>query len=170
MAIDRPALQPGLKVGHCVADWSFTAHADFGSRQFIGTYNHAMSTRNRYRKKPDQFVTAVQLSMEIQTFVYLKWGGQQRGKQGDWLVDNGGDVYTVDGDVFASTYRKLSPGVYLKATPVYAVKAASDGRVDTKEGVSEYRAGDYVVSNNADGSDAYCIGAEKFDAMYEPDA
>ena len=64
-----------------------------------------MSTRKRYRKKPDQFVTAVQLSMKIQTFVYLKWGGQQRGKQGDWLVDNGGDVYTVDGEVFASTYR-----------------------------------------------------------------
>ncbi len=140
-----------------------------GSRQFIGTYNDAMSTRKRYRKKPDQFVTAVQLSMEIQTLVYVKWGGQQRGKQGDWLVNNAGDVYTVDGAVFASTYRELSPGVYLKTTPVYAVKAASEGCVETKEGVSEYRAGDYLVSNNADGSDGYCIGAEKFLAMYEPD-
>ena len=114
-------------------------------------------------------MTAVQLSMEIQTFVYVKWGGQQRGKQGDWLVNNAGDVYTVDGDVFASTYRELSPGVYLKTTPVFAAKAASEGCVETKEGVSEYRAGDYLVSNNADGSDGYCIGAEKFLAMYELD-
>ena len=128
-----------------------------------------MSTRKRYRRKPDQFVTAVQLRLEIQTFTYLKWGGMQRCKQGDWLVDNGGDVYTVDGDVFAATYRPLRPGAYLKVTPIYAVKAAGDGRVKTKEGVSAYRAGDYIVSNNVDGSDAYCISAERFDAMYEPD-
>ncbi len=128
-----------------------------------------MSTRKRYRKRPDQFVTAVQLRLEIQTFTYLKWGGTQCCKQGDWLVDNGGDVYTVAGDVFAATYRQLSPGVYLKVTPIYAVKAAGAGQVETKEGVSAYRAGDYIVSNNADGSDAYCISAEKFDAMYELD-
>jgi hypothetical protein len=63
----------------------------------------------------------------------------------------------------------LSPGVYLKVTPIYAVKATGTGHVETKEGLSAYRAGDYIVSNNADGSDAYCISAEKFDAMYELD-
>ena len=128
-----------------------------------------MTTRKRYRKKPDQFVTAVKVDLDLDQFVYRKWGGEQRCKPGDWLVDNDGDVYTVDAEVFAKTYRQLSPGVYLKTTPIYAEQAMSDGRVKTKEGESAYRAGDYIVSNNADGSDAYCISAEKFEAMYEPD-
>lgn len=102
-------------------------------------------------------------------FVYQKWGAEQRCKRGDWLVDNDGDVYTVDGDVFERTYRKLSPGVYVKSTPIWAEVAESPGAVDTKEGKSHYEAGDYVVSNNEDGSDAYCISAEKFEAMYELD-
>ncbi len=134
-----------------------------------GQYNSCMSTRKRYRKRQEQFVTAVRLDLELQAFDYRKWGGEQHGKQGDWLVDNNGDVYTVDGQVFPSTYRQLSPGVYVKTTPIYAVKATADGRVQTKEGMSEYRAGDYIVSNDAEGTDAYCISAEKFEAMYEPD-
>lgn len=101
--------------------------------------------------------------------VYRKWGSEQRGKQGDWLVDNNGDVYTVDGEVFENTYRELSPGVYLKTTPIWAEVAEQSGAVDTKEGKSHYKAGDYVVSNNEDGSDAYCISAEEFEAMYELD-
>lgn len=126
-------------------------------------------TRKRYRKKPDQSVTAVQVNLDVQDFVYRKWGGLQRCKAGDWLVDNGGDVYTVDGKVFTATYRQLGPGVYLKTTPIYAERATGAGKVKTKEGESSYRAGDYIVSNTADGSDTYCIAAEKFEAMYEPD-
>lgn len=128
-----------------------------------------MTQRRRYRKKPDEFVTAVRLELETDGFVYWKWGGEQRCKPGDWLVDNDGDVYTVDAEAFTATYRELSPGVYLKSTPIYAEQAASAGRVKTKEGESEYRTGDYIVSNNADGSDAYCISAAKFEAMYELD-
>lgn len=126
-----------------------------------------MGTRKRYRKKPNQFVTAVQVNLDVNEFAYRKWGGEQRCKQGDWLVDNDGDFYTVDAEVFAKTYQRLSPGVYLKTTPIYAEQATSAGRVKTKEGESEYRAGDYIVFNNPDGSDAYCISSEKFDAMYE---
>jgi hypothetical protein len=128
-----------------------------------------MTTRRRYRKRPDQFVTAVQLNLSTDGLVYRKWGGEQRGKQGDWLVDNGGEVYTVDAEAFAATYRRLSPGVYLKVTPIYAEQVTRAGKVTTKEGISEYQAGDYLVSNNADGSDAYCIPAARFEAMYEPD-
>jgi acetylornithine deacetylase/succinyl-diaminopimelate desuccinylase-like protein len=36
-------------------------------------------------------------------------------KAGDWLVDNGGDVYTVDAEVFARTYREVARGAYVKA-------------------------------------------------------
>ena len=127
-----------------------------------------MAKSTRYLKKPSQFVTAVQLVLATSGFEYQKWGASQRCRQGDWLVDNGGDVYTVDQDVFSQTYRELSPGVYVKTTPVYAVQADADGSVQTKEGVSHYNAGDYLVSNDAEGNDTYCVSAAKFEAMYEP--
>ena len=37
----------------------------------------------------------------------------------------------------------------------------------TKEGETAYQAGDYLVSNNQDGTDAYAISAEKFQALYD---
>ena len=128
-----------------------------------------MSTRLRYRKRPDQFVIAVQLKLDTPGFAYRKWGADQRCKGGDWLVDNHGDVYTVDAEVFARTYRQVAPGQYVKTTPVWAEVATAAGAVATKEGESRYAAGDYLVSNNEDGTDAYCISAAKFEAMYERD-
>ncbi len=126
--------------------------------------------RQRYRRKADQFVTAVQLNLPLSTFTYQKWGGEQHAKRSDWLVDNDGDVYTVDQESFANTYRCLRPGVYLKTTPIWAEQASHAGVAQTKEGQSQYAAGDYLVSNNQDGSDAYCVSAEKFAALYELDA
>ncbi len=128
-----------------------------------------MRTRRRYRKKADQFVVAVKLDLDTEGFTYRKWGGDQRCKPGDWLVDNQGDVYTVDDAVFAKTYRGLGPGTYVKTTPVWAEKATQPGSVATKEGRSHYGTGDYLVYNNEDGTDAYCIGAAKFESMYEPE-
>jgi hypothetical protein len=128
-----------------------------------------MGTRKRYRKKPDQFVIAVQLELDMEGFIYRKWGDDQKCKPGDWLVDNDGDIYTVDRDVFAKTYRKTRPGHYLKTTPIWAEVATEPGSVETKEGRSHYDAGDYLVSNNEDGTDAYCISAAKFESMYELD-
>lgn len=126
--------------------------------------------RERYRRKPDQFVVAVQLNLQLSTFAYQKWGSEQHAKRGDWLVDNDGDVYTVNQDSFSKTYRRLRPGIYLKTTPVWAERAAQAGAVQTKEGQSHYAAGDYLVSNNEDGSDAYCMTTEKFNTLYERDA
>jgi len=128
-----------------------------------------MADRKRYRRKADQYVVAVQLSLDTDGFTYRKWNDDQRCKRGDWLVDNDGDIYTVDAEVFARTYRELRPGAYIKTTPVWARPAEQDGHVATQEGRTHYRAGDYLVSNNKDDSDAYAIGAAKFEAMYEPD-
>jgi hypothetical protein len=128
-----------------------------------------MKTRRRYRKKANQFVVAIQLNLETEGFIYKKWGADQRCKTGDWIVDNGGDVYSVDKEVFEKTYRKLKPGIYVKTTPIWAEKAKQAGSVATKEGESHYIAGDYLVSNNEDGTDAYCISADKFESMYELD-
>lgn len=125
-----------------------------------------VAKRYRYRKKASQYVVAVQLELETDGLVYTKWGGTQRAKRGDWLVNNDGDTYTVDKDVFARTYERVEGGIYIKTTPVWAEVATQAGSVKTKEGSSHYEAGDYIVSNNEDGSDAYCTSKAKFEAMY----
>lgn len=66
-------------------------------------------------RRARRFVAAVQLNLHTDGFAYRKWGADQRCKSGDWLVDNDGDVYSVDAEVFARTYRKRGTGVYLKA-------------------------------------------------------
>lgn len=127
------------------------------------------AARRRYRRRPGQNVVAVQLQLDTDGFVYRKWGAEQRCKPGDWLVDNNGDLYTVDAAAFARTYRPAGRGTYFKATPVWAEVAARDGFVQTKEGRSRYATGDYLVYNEESGGDAYCMSAAKFEAMYEPD-
>jgi len=125
--------------------------------------------RDRYRKRANQPVVAVRLALDTPGFNYRKWGAEQHCKTNDWLVDNSGDVYTVDGEVFARTYRQVGPGQYVKTAPVWAEQAKAPGAVKTKEGQSHYEAGDYLVFNNEDGSDGYCMSASKFEAMYEAD-
>ena len=65
--------------------------------------------------------------------------------------------------------RSVGPGAFIKTTPVWAEVATSPGSVATKEGSTDYQAGDYLVSNNEDGSDAYAIDKTTFEAMYDPD-
>jgi hypothetical protein len=130
------------------------------------------STRRKYVRNPDRPVAAVQLSLETDGLVFRKWGAEQRAKRGDWLVDNDGDVYTVDAEVFAKTYRPVDrskhPGTYIKTTPIWAVEATVAGSVTTKEGATHYEPGDYIVSNQPDGSDGYAIGRKKFHDLYVP--
>ena len=124
--------------------------------------------KRRFRKRPTSFVTAVRLDLDTDGFIYRKWGGDQFCKPGDWLVDNDGDVYTVDASTFDRTYEMQSPGVYVKTTTVWAEVADSGGVVSTLEGTTEYEAGDYLVANEEDGSDAYAMSASKFEEMYQP--
>jgi hypothetical protein len=110
--------------------------------------------RRRYRKRNDVLVTAVQLRLDTAGFTYHKWGGIQRCKPSDWLVDNAGDVYTVDADVFASTYKSAGPGLYRKVGTVWARQATAAGSIRTKEGFTSYDVGDYLVSNDEAGEDS----------------
>lgn len=126
-----------------------------------------MEALRRYRKRSDRPIVAIQLSLETDGFTYRKWGGEQRCKRGDWLVDNEGDIYTIDAEVFARTYRRVAPGYYVKATPVWARVATEAGRISTMEGWSAYHPGDYLVFNDPAGVDGYCMSAEKFQSMYE---
>jgi len=126
----------------------------------------AHTRRSHYVRRPDRPVAAVRLALDTTGLVYRKWGGKQRAKRGDWIVDNDGDVYTVDARVFGRTYRRTAIGAYVKTTPVWAQRATQAGSVKTKEGSTRYRAGDYLVSNNRDGSDAYAMTAAKFKNLY----
>jgi hypothetical protein len=104
-------------------------------------------------------------------FTYEKWGATQRAKAGDWLVDNDGDVYTVDAAVFARTYRAADgkgPGAYVKTTPVWAERTSTAGVIATKEGATHYEAGDYLVWNSDDDADRYAIPAGQFEKLYVP--
>jgi hypothetical protein len=127
-----------------------------------------MGDRLKYVKRANQAVVAVQLALETDGFTYHKWGALQTCKTGDWIVNNDGDVYTVDRETFERTYRQVGPGTYVKTTPVWAEVAEEAGSVRTKEGETHYRAGDYLVFNEKHGGDAYAVSADKFQAMYEP--
>ena len=129
----------------------------------------ANSKRYRYVRRSGKSVIAVRLALDTDGFVYRKWGGDQRAKAGDWVVDNEGDVYTVDADVFKRTYHQTGPGIYVKTTPIWAERASCAGSVQTKEGVTHYNAGDYLVSNSSDGTDDYAIAADKFESLYTRD-
>jgi hypothetical protein len=128
------------------------------------------SSRRQYVRRPDASVVAVRLALDTDGLVYRKWGGEQVAKAGDWLVDNDGDVYTVEADVFARTYREVEGerGAYVKTTPVWAERASEAGGVRTKEGVTQYQAGDYLVSNSSDGTDEYAMTADRFERLYMP--
>ena len=121
----------------------------------------------QYRKKKGNEVVAVKLDLDTDGFTYEKWGGTQSCKQGDWIVYNKGDTYTVDAATFANTYREVGPGLYLKTTPVWAKRADTAGSVRTKEGVTHYEQGDFIVYNDASGGDCYAVSGEKFAELYE---
>ncbi len=127
-----------------------------------------MASRRKYMKRAGALVVAIQLNLETGGFTYRKWGGEQRCKPGDWIVNNGGDVYTVDRDTFARTYRPESADLYRKVAPVWAEKADHDGAIKTKEGLTHYKAGDYLVFNDEGRQDGYAVTAPTFEAMYEP--
>ncbi len=131
--------------------------------------NARMNTPQRYRPHAGRTVVAIQLRLDMPGFAYQKWGHDQQCQQGDWLVDNEGDVYTVNAESFAKTYRAVSKGLYAKSQCVWARQAAQAGSVATKEGLTAYQSGDWLVSNHEDGSDAYAISSDKFPTLYEPD-
>lgn len=128
-----------------------------------------MGERRRFRRRPGQPVVAVQLDLDMDGFVYRKWGDAQRCKAKDWVVNNKADVYTVDAESFARTYTSAGQGTYVKTGKVWAELADSAGRVATKEGSTDYKGGDWLVSNEEDGSDAYAVSAQKFKELYELD-
>jgi hypothetical protein len=132
-----------------------------------------MTELKKYIKKADlsNLVVAIQLNFSLpEGLLYEKWGSAQMASEGDWLISNNGDVYTVEETSFAKTYREVSKGLYRKVAPVWAAQAANQGVIKTKEGETHYQTGDYIVFNSVeeDESDGYAVTREKFETMYEP--
>lgn len=127
-----------------------------------------MASRGKYLKKAQAPVIAVQLDLDTGGFTYRKWGAVQTCKVRDWLVNNGGDTYTVDQETFARTYQSVGPGLYRKVAPVWAELTDRAGSIRTKEGETHYEAGAYLVFNQEDGGDGYAVSAAKFRELYEP--
>lgn len=127
-----------------------------------------MNNLREYRRRDRTPVTATRLDLDMDGFTYWKWGGVQTASPGDWLVNREDEAYTVEREVFERTYRMISPGVYEKATPVWARVAESDGTIPTKEGETHYTAGDMIVFNDPQGRDGYAMISETFAELYEP--
>ena len=122
----------------------------------------------KYIKSEISPIVAVQITLETDGIHYEKWGHKNHGKAGDWLVNNGGDCYTVDQESFAATYEPVADqmGLYIKTAPVWAEPATEAGTVGTKENATDYGIGDYLVSNNEDGTDSYAVEKAEFESMY----
>jgi hypothetical protein len=123
--------------------------------------------RKRYRKKPKYHITAVQLDLDFEGFTYKKWENIQQCEVGDWLVNNNGDVYTVEKKYFRDHYSLVSHGVYEKIGEIWAEEATEDGTIQTLEGATAYNAGDYLVYDRINGGEGYAIKKHNFERMYE---
>lgn len=127
-----------------------------------------MNELRTYVRRSGTPVIAVQLDLDTDGFRYRKWGGVQTAAPGDWLVNNGGDVYTVARKTFERTYRMVSPGLYEKTQRIWARAAEADGKIQTKEGETHYRAGDMIIFNDEEQQDGYAMKTETFAKLYEP--
>jgi len=107
-----------------------------------------MGKLQRYKKKPDAHVIAIQLNVDTTGFSYNKWGAEQFCKPGDWIVNNNGDTYTIDQETFSNTYEQSSPGKYVKTSCVWAEIADHAGAIKTKE-------------------DGWAVKPETFQTLYE---
>ena len=124
-------------------------------------------TKKQYRKIERAVITAVQMDLDCAGFTYKKWNNVQKCQQGDWVVNNNGDCYTIRADVFAKTYEFVSKGQYRKTAIVWAEQTNTERSIETNNGAVQCQAGDYIVSNVGFQDDSYVVSKEKFEAMYK---
>ena len=130
-----------------------------------------------YRAAGGLPVNAIQLTFDEseKSISYVKWGGEQTAKFGDWLVHNptGGDTYTVDNESFYNTYMAVADtfglyqkkGAWCKRVPFNAAPFT----IPTKEGGTQVNPGDWLMANNVDLSDKYAMRHEKWLKLYGDD-
>jgi len=104
-----------------------------------------------------QEVTAIHLNLNLDAFIHQKWGRIQGAKHGNWRVERDGQVHIVAEKSFEQTYKKIGPATYTKNGSTWAAPAAEAGIIVTQEGETHFRHGDYIVWNDAAGSDGYAV-------------
>ena len=110
----------------------------------------------------------MRLDLDTDGFTYRKWGGTQRCKQGDWLVNNGGDIYTIDQETFSRTYRR-GRGRPVRERESGLGGASHVGGFDhDQRRIDRHEVGDFLVFNDPDGRDGYAVTAARFHELYEP--
>ena len=121
------------------------------------------------RRRPDQYVIAVQLDLDTAGFTFRKWGAEQR----------------VQARRLARRQRRRrlhrrrgqssrAPTASCAAAPTSRRRRCGPRRARRPAASPRRRAARttgrrLLVSNDEDGSDAYAVDAAKFEAMYEPD-
>jgi len=123
----------------------------------------------RFTPNPSNFAIAIKIDLNLTTdLFYHKWGDVQMASSGDYLVLKNGETYTIEESSFESTYSPIpgQPGAYVKTGDVWAIVATEDGQITTKEGLTSFKAGDYIVSNDQLFEDTYAISRKKFDELY----
>jgi len=179
-AMDRPENLPTLKL---LAEITSDAIAP---EHFPNTFDlprnsgqSADSALKPYRRRDNTPVTAIPMALVATPdnqpgdalFTYHKWDDTQTAKSGDWLVKNGDEVYTIDRQTFEDTYTATdTPGHYIKTRKVWAKRARESGTIQTKEGSTRYKAGDYLVFNEPNWKDGYAVSAATFSKLYEPES
>lgn len=125
-------------------------------------------SKKTYNVIPGTPVVAVQLRFDdMAPLRYTKWGDNQTAHHGDWLIAelDGSGAYTCAEAVFKATYQAIDVrGQYQKFGTVEAEIATEDGAVKTLEGSTNYKAGDYIVTNAT--GEQYAMSAAKFAARY----
>lgn len=88
-------------------------------------------------------------------------------EDGDWLVSDGINQWTVGAEIFAATYTQTTPGHYRKTAPVNACVLPEATEVSTREGVVSGLQGDYLVQNVT--GDVWIVPREEFERKYRLD-
>ena len=120
-----------------------------------------MTEAHRYRSR----VTV----RAVEVFDDAEWttphGDVLHASAGDWWVMDGGDRWSVSGDIFRSTYRSLTGDRYRKTSTVTAVAMSDTFAVQTIEGVATGLPGDWLVCNPS--GEYWPVAAEVFERRYE---
>jgi len=124
------------------------------------------SKRREFTPRDNKYVEAIKLDLDFDGFTFQKWGHSQKCKRNDWLIFSEGDTYTVDHEYFLQHFKTQSPGRWKKVGKICAEEAEENGFVQTLEGKTNYKKGDFIVSNYGKGGDQYAIPRIVFHNKY----
>lgn len=112
--------------------------------------------------------TAIPLDLDDLVFTFNKWGAVNKAKTNDLLVRKNGESYIIDRISFEDTCEPVShsPDRYVKTSPILARQMNEDGIILTKEGRTNYTAGQFLCYNRPDLTDGWAQKASNIENNY----